>query len=100
VLVPTTAVLRGPQGTYVFGVNSKNSVAVKTVKVADTTGNVAGIASGLTDGDVVVVDGQDKLKDGIVVDPHTQRVGGSSSPQSSFLPDGSIPGAPAAGPGR
>jgi membrane fusion protein, multidrug efflux system len=100
VLVPTTAVLRGPQGTYVFGVNSKNSVAVKTVKVADTTGNVAGIASGLTDGDVVVVDGQDKLKDGIVVDPHTQRVGGGSSPQSSFLPDGSIPGAPAAGPGR
>jgi membrane fusion protein, multidrug efflux system len=100
VLVPTTAVLRGPQGTYVFGVNSKNSVAVKTVKVADTTGNVAGIASGLADGDVVVVDGQDKLKDGIVVDPHTQRVGGSSSAQSSFLPDGSAPGAPATGPGR
>lgn len=100
VLVPTTAVLRGPQGTYVFGVNAKNAVAVKTVKVADTTGNVAGIASGLTDGDVVVVDGQDKLKDGSLVDPHTQRVGGGSTPQSSFLPDGSIPGAPAAGPGR
>jgi membrane fusion protein, multidrug efflux system len=100
VLVPTTAILRGPQGTYVFGVNSKNSVAVKTVKVADTTGNVAGVSSGLADGDVVVVDGQDKLKDGIVVDPHTQRLGGSSSAQSSFLPDGSTPGAPTGGPGR
>src|SRR6516162_9397856 len=32
VLVPTTAILRGPQGTYVFGVNSKNKVAVKNVK--------------------------------------------------------------------
>ena len=100
VLVPTTAILRGPQGTYVFGVNSKNKVAVKNVKVADTTGNVAGIASGLADGDVVVVDGQDKLKDGILVDPRAQRSGGSSSPQSSFLPDGSTPGAPAGGPGR
>jgi multidrug efflux system membrane fusion protein len=100
VLVPTTAILRGPQGTYVFGVNSKNSVAVKHVKVADTTGNLAGISSGLAEGDVVVVDGQDKLKDGIVVDPHTQRLGGGSSAQSSFLPDGSTPGAPTGGPGR
>jgi membrane fusion protein, multidrug efflux system len=100
VLVPTTAILRGPQGTYVFGVNSRNAVAVKNVKVADTTGNLSGISSGLTDGDVVVVDGQDKLKDGIVVDPHAQRPGGSSSAQSSFLPDGSIPGAPTGGPGR
>jgi multidrug efflux system membrane fusion protein len=100
VLVPTTAILRGPQGTYVFGVNSKNAVAVKNVKVADTTGNLSGISSGLTDGDVVVVDGQDKLRDGIVVDPHAQRPGGSSSAQSSFLPDGSTPGAPTGGPGR
>ncbi len=100
VLVPTTAILRGPQGTYVFGVNSKNLVTVKTVKVADTTGNVAAVSSGLIDGDVVVVDGQDKLKDGIVVDPHTERLGGSSSARSSFLPDGSTPGAPTGGPGR
>lgn len=100
VLVPTTAILRGPQGTYVFGVNSGNAVAVKNVKVADTTGSLSGISSGLTDGDVVVVDGQDKLKDGIVVDPHTQRLGGSSSAQSSFLPDGSTPGSPTGGPGR
>jgi multidrug efflux system membrane fusion protein len=100
VLVPTTAILRGPQGTYVFGVNSKNSVAVKHVKVENTTGNLAGISSGLAEGDVVVVDGQDKLKDGIVVDPHTQRLGGGSSAQSSFLPDGSTPGAPTGGPGR
>jgi membrane fusion protein, multidrug efflux system len=100
VLVPTTAILRGPQGTYVFGVNAKNSVTVKTVKVAETTGNLSGVSSGLADGDVVVVDGQDKLKDGIVVDPHAQRPGGSSSAESSFLPDGRTPGAPIGGPGR
>jgi len=100
VLVPTTAILRGPQGTYVFAVNAGNAVAVKAVKVADTTVNLAGISSGLSDGDVVVIDGQDKFKDGIVVEPHTQRIGGSSSAQSSFLPDGSTPGAPTGGPAR
>src|SRR5208283_2193797 len=69
VLVPTTAILRGPQGsTYVFAVDSKNAVSVKNVKVAETTGNLAGISTGLGDGEVVVVDGQDKLKDGTVVD--------------------------------
>lgn len=101
VLVPTTAILRGPQGsTYVFAVDSKNTVSVKNVKVAETTGNLAGISTGLGDGEVVVVDGQDKLKDGTVVDPRTQRTGGGSSTQSSFLPDGSTPGAPAGGPAR
>jgi len=83
VLVPTTAILRGPQGsTYVFAVDSKNAVSVKNVKVAETTGNLAGISTGLGDGEVVVVDGQDKLKDGTVVDPRTQRTGGGSSTQS------------------
>lgn len=100
VLVPTTAILRGSQGTYVYAVNAQNAVAVKNVTVAQTTGSVAGISTGLGDGDVVVVDGQDKLKDGMLVDPRTQRTGGGSSTQSSFLPDGSTPGAPAGGPAR
>jgi multidrug efflux system membrane fusion protein len=98
VLVPSTAVLRGSQGTYVFAVNAGNAVTVKNVKVSDTTGNLAGVSSGLDDGEVVVVDGQDKLKDGTLVEPHTQRTGGSSSSQSSFLPDGSLVGASTGGP--
>jgi multidrug efflux system membrane fusion protein len=100
VLVPTTAILRGPQGTYVFAVGKGNAVAVKNVTLSVTTGNLAGISGGLADGDVVVIDGQDKLKEGTVVDPRTQRTGGSSSAQSSFLPDGSTPGAPTGGPVR
>ncbi len=100
VLVPTTAILRGPQGTYVFAVDSGNLVKVKNITVAETTGNLAGISSGLSDGEVVVIDGQDKLKDGTKVEPRTQRVGGGGSTQSSFLPDGSTPGAPAGGPAR
>jgi len=101
VLVPSTAILRGQQGTtYVFAVKSGNAVAVENVQVAQTTGSVAGVSTGIADGDVVVIDGQDKLKDGMVVEPHTQGSGGSSAAQSSFLPDGSTPGAPAGGPVR
>jgi multidrug efflux system membrane fusion protein len=95
VLVPTTAILRGQQGvSYVFAVKQGNAVAVKNVKVADTTGATAGVSAGLSDGDVVVIDGQDKLKDGMVVEPRTQRVEGSSGSPSSSL-EGAIGGGPA-----
>jgi membrane fusion protein, multidrug efflux system len=98
-LVPATAVLRGPKGTYVFAVETGNKVKMKSVTLAETTGSVSGVRSGLLDGEVVVIDGQDKLQDGTEVDPRSQRVGGGGG-QSSFLPDGTTPGAPLGGPGR
>jgi len=102
VLVPSTAILRGPKGTYVFSVGSNNKVSVKNVTLAETTGNISGITAGLVDGDTVVIDGQDKLQEGSQVDPRqAQRVGGGGgSTQSSFLPDGTTPGASRGGPGR
>ena len=100
VLVPATAVLRGPKGMYVFAVDRSNKVKVKSITLAETTGSVSGITSGLADGDVVVIDGQDKLQDGSEVDPRTQRVGGGGAGQTSFLPDGNTPGASPGGPGR
>jgi multidrug efflux system membrane fusion protein len=100
VLVPATAVLRGPKGPYVFAVDRSNRVKMKSIILAETTGNVSAITSGLADGDVVVIDGQDKLQEGSEVDPHTQRVGGGGAGQSAFLPDGNSPGAPLGGPGR
>jgi len=101
ILVPTTAILRGPKGTYVFSVGSGNKVNVKNVTLAETTGNVTGVAAGLDDGEVVVIDGQDKLQEGSQVDPRQRSGNGSGgSTQSSFLPDGSTPGSPRGGPGR
>jgi multidrug efflux system membrane fusion protein len=100
VVVPNTAILRGPQGTYVFAVDADNKVKVKSITLAESNAGMAGISSGLAEGDVVVVDGQDKLQNGSKVDPHTQRVGGGGSTQSSFLPDNSASGSPAGGPSR
>src|ERR1700751_3309095 len=69
VLVPATAILRGPQGTYVFAVGSDNKVKIHIVSLAETNGSITGVVSGLNAGDVVVTDGQDKLQEGSKVEP-------------------------------
>jgi len=64
VIVPAAAIQRGPQGTYVYVVSGGDTAHIRVVTIAQTTGNNIGISSGLNSGDVVVIDGQDKLQDG------------------------------------
>jgi multidrug efflux system membrane fusion protein len=68
-IIPAPAIQRGPQGTYVYAVGSDNTVKIRPVTIAQTTGNNVGLSSGLNTGDVVVIDGQDKLQDGSKVTP-------------------------------
>ena len=70
VVIPSVAVQTGPQGSYVFTVKPDKTVAVSPVTVSFTQNNVASITSGVAPGDVVVIDGQDKLQAGSKVDPH------------------------------
>jgi membrane fusion protein, multidrug efflux system len=63
-VIPSAAIQRGPQGTYVFVVKPDNTVDIRPVTVAFVQENMANIASGLAAGDVVVTDGQDKLQEG------------------------------------
>jgi membrane fusion protein, multidrug efflux system len=80
-VVPAAAVQRGPQGTYVFGVKSDNTAEMRPVTVAFTEGNFAAISQGVSPGDNVVTDGQDKLQPGTHVEirdgrqPNGQRRG-------------------------
>ena len=69
-LVPLSAVERGPEGTYVYVVDSQNTVKIQAVTIAETAGGTAGISQGLAPGQVVVTDGQDKLQDGSQVVPN------------------------------
>src|SRR5260221_6952679 len=69
-VVPLAALQRGPQGTYVYAVESGNTVKIHNVTVAQTTAGVIGIGAGLNPCDVVVTDGQDKLQDGTKVIPN------------------------------
>jgi multidrug efflux system membrane fusion protein len=52
-------------------VHSGNIVKIQAVTIAQTTANTIGLSAGLNAGDVVVVDGQDKLQDGSKVNPTT-----------------------------
>jgi multidrug efflux system membrane fusion protein len=63
-VLPTAAILRGPQGTFVYLVKPDKTVEARTVTIALTQGNTTAIASGLKPGDTVVTDGQDKLQTG------------------------------------
>jgi multidrug efflux system membrane fusion protein len=67
-VVPTAAVLRGPQGTYVFAVKPDKTADMRNVTVTFSQGNYAAISQGVQPGDMVVTDGQDKLQPGTHVE--------------------------------
>ena len=67
-VVPTSAVQRGAPGTFVYLVDPKEStVAVRKVVLGPVDGDRVAVTSGLQPGDEVVVDGADKLRDGIKI---------------------------------
>lgn len=69
-IIPVAAVQRGDQGTFVYRVKpSDNTVDVVPVTVGVTEGTLASIQSGLSPNDLVVTDGQDRLRAGARVDP-------------------------------
>src|SRR5262249_58902968 len=80
---------RGAPGTYVYVINADNTVSVRQVLTGPVDGNVTAINSGLSAGDRVVIDGTDRLRDGIKV-----IVAGQDGQT------GAPPGASGAAPGR
>src|ERR1017187_1378482 len=92
-VLPTAAILRGPQGTFVYAVKPDKTVEARTVTISLTQGNTTVITSGLNPGDMVVTDGQDKLQPGSKIDP---RNSGPSNPPSGQNGSGNpTPGTPA-----
>jgi multidrug efflux system membrane fusion protein len=70
-VVPTAAILRGPQGTFVYAVNPDKTVKDKAVTVSLTQGDTTVITDGVVPGDIVVTDGQDKLQTGSHIEPRS-----------------------------
>jgi membrane fusion protein, multidrug efflux system len=64
VTVPTTAVRHGPNGDYVWLLQSDQTVTARQVKVGPATPETVSIASGLNLGETVITDGGDRLKEG------------------------------------
>jgi multidrug efflux system membrane fusion protein len=67
-VVPSAAIQRGPQGTYVFSVNPDKTAEMRPVTVGVSQGNLVAITQGLKPGETVVTDGQDKLQPGTHVE--------------------------------
>jgi membrane fusion protein, multidrug efflux system len=61
-VIPSSAVQRGPQGLFAWVINDRNTAQVSKIEIGPTTGNLTVITSGLADGDRVVTDGQYKLQ--------------------------------------
>ena len=62
IVVPSTAVQRGPQGLYTWVVTANNIAVVRQIQVGPTSGDSTVIDSGVNEGERVVTDGQYKLQ--------------------------------------
>jgi multidrug efflux system membrane fusion protein len=97
-LIPSAAVQRGAPGTFVYVVKDDRTVAVAPVKLGPVQGELTTVASGLAPGDVVVIDGADKLREGAKVDlitrdgPSAPAAGAPRKGSRSERPAGATPG--------
>src|SRR5438270_12901280 len=67
--IPRTAILSDQQGNYVWVVGSDNKAEQRRVQLGQSTPDTAVVASGLKEGELVVVDGVQRVRPGIVVSP-------------------------------
>jgi len=92
VLIPTAAIQRGPQSTYVYVVGKNGTVDMRNVDVQLTEGDDTAIKKGVAAGEILVVDGVDKLQPGtkVALASSSPRGPGSSkapnSPRASRKP--------------
>ncbi len=75
VVIPAPAIQRGPQGTFVYVVKGDRTVTVRPIAVGEIQGGEASIKTGLSPGELVVVDGADRLREGTKVELRGQNSG-------------------------
>ncbi|CAI3788547.1 Multidrug resistance protein MdtA [Pseudomonas sp. MM227] len=64
VLVPSAAVQYGVDGTFVYAMDGNDKVKIRQLKVGATDGSNTVVEQGLAQGDRVVLEGTDRLRDG------------------------------------
>jgi membrane fusion protein, multidrug efflux system len=73
--IPVAAIQRGASGSFVYVVKPDSSVESRTIQTSTTESGIATVDKGLSAGEMVVTDGQDKLQPGSKV--AVQGAGGS-----------------------
>ena len=82
-VIPSAAVQRSPKGTFVYLVKEDQTVTVRWVKLGPSEGDNQSIEEGLSTGDLAVVEGAERLKEGSRVE--VQKQGSSASPPADEL---------------
>jgi len=66
--VPSTAVQRGAQGTFIYVVKPDSSVTIRRIRLGTTEGDWVSVQGDLSAGEKVVTDGADRLREGAKVE--------------------------------
>ena len=89
-LVPTAAIQRNAQGAFVYAIKPDQTAETRPVTAGTTEGNVTAV-TGIAPGEVVAVNGFDKLQDGVKVTA-AGRPGGAGGPGRAGAAAGAGPG--------
>lgn len=65
--IPTAAVQRGSPGTFAYVVGTDNKVSVRKITLGPSQGSMTAVTAGLDQGESVVIEGSDRLRDGASV---------------------------------
>ena len=79
--IPRAGVLSDQQGSYVWVVGDGNKAEQRRIQLGQSTPDQAVIAAGLKEGETVVIDGVQRVRPGVVVNPAPAGAGPSMPPQ-------------------
>ena len=68
VAIPSTAVQRATQGTFVYVVKPDSNVTIRRIRLGTTEGDWVSVQGDLAEGEKVVTDGADRLREGAKVE--------------------------------
>jgi len=71
IVVPASTVQRGSQGTFLYVIKDNQTAEMRPVTIRNTEGNDVALSSGVAGGEMVVLEGMDKINDGARVDVQT-----------------------------
>ena len=78
--VPVAAIQQSAQGSFVYVVKTDQTVEVRPVTVGGTEGDEAAISKGVSPGELIVVEGADRLREGAKVEMQGQSQGRGGEP--------------------
>lgn len=85
-VIPSEAVQTGSIGTYVYAVDNENKVSIRQITVGLTNEGKSLITAGLAQGDKVVVEGTDRLREGSIVNPINGALTGQTGAGATSIP--------------